>query len=60
MEIQSHQENPHKSRMTLMSPKKCEIVPCIPNQLKMKPDLPVLDLEQSPVPHQTREVACIT
>ena len=54
------QEHPHKSRMTLMSPTECEIVRCIPNQLEMMPNSPVLGLEQSPVPHHTREGACPT
>ena len=53
-------EHPHKSRMTLMSPKECEIVRCIPNQLEMMPDSPVMDLEQSPIPHHTRQVASLT
>ena len=57
---ESTQKNPHKSRMTMMSPKECEIVQCIPNQLEMTPDSPVLDLEQSPVPHHTRQVASLT
>ena len=56
---ESTKEHPHKSRMTLMSPKECEIVRCIPNQLEMPPDSPVLDLEQSPVPYHTRQVACL-
>ena len=42
---ESPQEHPHKSRMTLMSPKEREIVWCNPNQLEMIPDSPVLDLE---------------
>ena len=57
---ESTKEHPHKFRMTLMSPKECEIVRCIPNQLEMPPDSPLLDLEQSPVPHHTRQVACLT
>ena len=57
---ESPQEHPHKSRMTLMSPKECEIFQCIPNQREMTPDFPVLDLEQSPVPDHTRQVACLT
>ena len=56
---ESTKEHPHKSRMTLMSPKECESVRCIPNQLEMLPDSPVLDLEQSPVPYHTRQVACL-
>ena len=47
---ESPQEHPHKSRMTLISPKECEIVRCIPNQLKMMPDSPLLDIGQSPLP----------
>ena len=57
---ESPQEHPHKSRMTLMSPKECEIIWCNPNLLEMMPDSPVLDLEQSTVPHHTRLVACVT
>ena len=57
---ESPQEHPHKSRMTLMSPRECEIVRCIPNQLEMPPNSPLLDLEQSPIPHHTRHVACLT
>ena len=53
------QEHPHKSRMTLLSPREREIIQCIPNQLEMTPDSPLLDLEQSPVPHHTRPVACL-
>ena len=34
---ESHQEHPHKFRMTLMSPKECEIIWCFPNQLEMTP-----------------------
>ena len=56
---ESTKEHPHKSRMTLMSPKECEIVWCIPNQLGMLHDSPVLDLEQSPAPNHTRQVACL-
>ena len=47
---ESPQEEPHKSRMTLMSPKECEMVQCNPNQIKMTPDSPVLDLVQSSIP----------
>ena len=54
------QEETHMSRMTLMSPKECEIVRCNPNQFEMTPDSPVLDLVQCPIPHPTREVACLT
>ena len=57
---ESPQEQPHKSRMTLMSPKECEIVWCNTNQFEMTPDSPVLDLVQSPFPHPTRQVACLT
>ena len=57
---ESPQEQPHKSRMTLMSPKECEIVQCNPNQFEMTPDSPVLDVMQSPFPHPTRQVACLT
>ena len=51
------QEQRHKSRMTLMSPKECEIVRCNPNPFEMTPDSPVLDLVKSPFPHPTREGA---
>ena len=57
---ESPQEQPHKSRMTLMSPKEYEIVWCNPNQFEMMPDSPVLDIVQSPFPHRTRQVACLT
>ena len=56
---ESPQEHAHKSRMALMSPKECEIVRCNPNQLEMLPDSPLLDIEQSPVPHYTRQVVCL-
>ena len=54
------QEHPHKSRMTLMSPKEFEMVWCITDSLEMMPNYPVLDLEQSPIPNYTRQVACLT
>ena len=54
---ESPQEQPHKSRMTVMSPKESEIVQCNPNQFEKIPESPVLDLVQSPIPHPTREVA---
>ena len=57
---ESPQEEPHMSRMTLMSTKECEIVRCNPKQFEVMPDPPVLDLLQSPVPHPTRQVACLT
>ena len=57
---ESPQEQVHMSRMTLMSPKECEIVRCNPNQFEMTPDSPVLDLVQSRVPHPTRQQACLT
>ena len=57
---ESPQEQPHKSRMTVMSPKESEIVQCNPNQIEMTPESPVLDIVQSPIPHPTREVACLT
>ena len=57
---ESLQDQPHKSRVTVMSPKECEIVQCNPKQFEMMPDSPVLDLVQSPVPHPTRQVACLT
>ena len=47
---ESPQEQPHTSRMTLMSPKEYEIVQCKPKQFEMMPLSPVLDLVQSPVP----------
>ena len=48
---ESAQEQPHKSRMTLMSPKEFEIVQCNPNQFEMTPNSPVLDEVQSHFPH---------
>ena len=57
---ESLQEHPQKSRMTLMSQKDCEIVCSIPNQFEMMPDSAILDLEQSPFPRHTRQVACLT
>ena len=57
---ESPQEQPHKSRMTLMSPKESEIVQCNRNQFEMTPESRVFDLVQSPIPHPTREVACLT
>ena len=57
---ESPQEQPHKSRMTLMSSKECEIVRCNPKQFEMTPVSPVLDLVQSAIPHHTRQVACLT
>ena len=33
---------------------------CIPDSLEMMPKYPVLDLEQSPIPNYTRQVACLT
>ena len=57
---ESPQEQAHKSRVTLMSPKECEIVRCNPKQFEMMPNSPVLDLVQSTVPNPTRDVACLT
>ena len=57
---ESPQEQPHKSRMTLMSTKESETVQCNPNQFEMTPESPVLDLVQSPISHPTRDVACLT
>ena len=57
---ESPQEEPHMSRMRLMSTKECEIVQCNPSQFEMSPDTPVLDLVQSAIPHPTRQVACVT
>ena len=57
---ESPHEQPRKSRMTLMSPKECEIIWCNPNQFEMTPKYPVLDRVQSPIPHPTRQVACLT
>ena len=57
---ESPQEQHLKSRITLMSPKECEIVLYNPNQFEMTPDSPVLDLMQSPIPRPTRQVACLT
>ena len=58
--LESSQEKPHKSRMTLMSPKECEIFRCNPNQFQMTPDSPVLDLVQSTFPRPTIQVAILT
>ena len=57
---ESPQEQPHKSRMTLMTPKECEIICCNPNQFEITPKSPVLDLVQSCIPHPTRQVARLT
>ena len=57
---ESPQEQPHMSRITLMSTKECEIVRCNPKQFEMTPDSPVLDLVKSPVPQATRQMACLT
>ena len=57
---ESPQEQPHKCRMTLMSPKECEIVQCNPNQFEMTPNSPVLEEVQSHFPHPTGQVACLT
>ena len=54
---ESHQEIPHKSRRTLMSPQECEIVWCSPNQLEMTTNSPPLISEQRPVPHHTGHFA---
>ena len=56
---ESPQEQPHNSRMTLMSPKQCEIVRSNPNQFEMTPESAVLDLVQSRIPLPTRQVACL-
>ena len=56
----SPQEQPHKSRRTLMLLKECEIIWCNPNQFEITPEYSVLDLVQSPIPHSTRQVACLT
>ena len=37
---ESPQEHPHKSRMTMISPKEREIFHCIPNQHEMSPESP--------------------
>ena len=57
---ESPQVQAHKSRMTLMSPRESEIVQCNPNQFETTAESPVLDLVQFPIPHPTRQVACIT
>ena len=57
---ESPKEHLHKSIMTLMSPKECEIVWFNPNELEMTPESPVLDLVQSLVPHHTRQMASLT
>ena len=53
------QEQPHKSRMTLKSPKECETVRCNRNQFETTPDSTVFDLGQSPVPQHTRQLDCL-
>ena len=57
---ESPQEHPDKSRMAMISTKESEIVHCIPNQLEMRPESPLLDLQKSPIPHHTRQVAFLT
>ena len=47
---ESPQEHSHKSKITLMSPKECEFFPCIPSQLEIMSDSPVLDLGNPPFP----------
>ena len=54
---ESPPENPHKSKITLMSPQECEIPWGSPNQLEIKPDSPALAPEQFPVSHYTRQAA---
>ena len=44
-------EVPHKSRRTLMSPHKCQIAQCSPNQLEMMTNSTALASEQCPIPH---------
>ena len=56
---ESPPEIPQKSRRTLMSLQEYEIPRGSPNQLKIKPYFLALAPEQFPVPHQTRQVACI-
>ena len=48
MEIQSPPEVPHMSRRTLMSPQKCEIARCSPNQLEMKTNSPAFGFRAMP------------
>ena len=54
---ESPAEIPHKTRITLMSPKECEIDRGSPNQLEIMPDSPALAREQCPVPHHTGQLA---
>ena len=54
---ESHQEIPHKSRRTLMSPQECEIVWCSRNKLKMTTNSPLLSSVQCPVPQHTGQLA---
>ena len=51
--LESPPEHPHMSRITLMSPQKCEIAWCSPNQLEIMPDSPPLPPEQFTLPHHT-------
>ena len=57
---ESPQEQPHKSRMTLMSTNECAIVQCNQNQFEMTPVSPIYDLVQSSIHHATRQVARLT
>ena len=50
-------EVPQKSRRTLMSPQECQIARCIPNQLEMMTNPPVLASEQCPIPDHTGRLA---
>ena len=56
---ESPREIPQKYRRTVMSLEEYEIPWGSPNQLKIKPYFPTLAPEQFPVPHQTRQVACL-
>ena len=50
-------EVPPKSRRTQMSPQECQIARCIPNQLEMMTNSPVLSSEQCPIPHHIKQLA---
>ena len=50
-------EIPHKSRRTLMSPRKREIDRCSPNQLEMTINSPASASEQCSIPHRTEQMA---
>ena len=56
---ESPRDIPQKSERTLMSLQEYEIHWGSPYQLKIKQYFPELAPDQFPVPHQTRQVACL-